>query len=309
MYHSIMTPLDGSTFSEHALPLALSIARRTGAVVRIAHVHTPIIALAYPGEYLALDAALDTQTRESERAYLEGLARRLAASWDVPITVALLDGLPVAGVLHDHARATGIDLVVMTTHGRTGLSRFWLGGVADTLARQATLPILLVRPRDDALDLTHEQVIKHILIPLDGSRFAEQALERAVALGVPMQAEYTLLQAIDPLLAGHTVPPYTVGLDEEQYEQIRTDAQNHLERVAEHLRAQSLQVRTSLVVAQPASAILTYAREHGVDLIAMATHGRGGITRLLLGSVADKVVRGACTPVLLQRPEDATRLG
>lgn len=305
MYRSIMTPLDGSVFSEHALPLALSIARRTGAAVRIAHVHTPIIALTYPGEYLVLDAALDIQTRESERAYLDGLAQRLASSWDVPITVALLDGPSVAEVLHDHARAVGIDLVVMTTHGRTGLSRFWLGSVANTLARQATLPVLLVRPRDDAFDLAQEQVVKHILIPLDGSRFADQVLDRAIALGVPMQAEYTLLRAIDPLLAGHTVPPYTVGLDEKIYEQIRADAQNHLERVAEHLRAESLHVRTSLVIAQPANAILTYAREHGVDLIAMATHGRGGMSRMLLGSVADKVVRGACAPVLLQRPEGA----
>jgi nucleotide-binding universal stress UspA family protein len=306
MYRSIITPLDGSVFSEHALPLALSIARRTGAGVRLAHVHTPAMALTYPAEYAAFDATLDIQMRESERAYLDGLAQRLAASWDVPITVALLDGLPVAGVLHDDARAAGSDLVVMTTHGRTGLSRFWMGSVADALARQATIPTLLVRPREDALDLIHEQDIKHILIPLDGSRFAEQVLERTIPLGVAMQAEYTLLHAIDPLVADHTGPPYTVGLDEALYEQIQTGAQNHLDRVAERLRAQSLRVSTRLVAGQPANAILTYAREHGVDLIAMATHGRGGISRMVLGSVADKVVRGACAPVLLQRLLDAT---
>jgi nucleotide-binding universal stress UspA family protein len=306
MYRSILVPLDGSPFSEHALPLALSIARRAGATLQLAHVHTTIISLYGVDGLPVLDATLDIQMRESERAYLDGMARRLSASWDIPITSALLDGPTVDEAIHSHAQASGIDLVVMTTHGRGGLARAWLGSVADTLVRHVSIPILLVRPHDVVpalLEQAHPPILTHILVPLDGSALAEQILSHALALGTAMRAEYTLLQAIEPVVLGYAPAAYAAGLDDRLMAEARAEAQIYLDQVAAPLRNEALRVRTQVVVGPPAPAILDYARAHSVDLIAMATHGRGGVARMLLGSVADKVVRLAKCAVMLVRPE------
>jgi len=231
-------------------------------------------------------------------------------------TVALLDGrdndqdsldlMPhdrlIANALHDDALATGADLVVMTTHSRGEVARLWLGSVADRLVREVCLPILLVRPQQPAPDLADDQAFRHVLIPLDGSPQAEAVLDYAVALIALMRARCTLLQAIDPLLAGHTIPPYTVGLTKQQAEQLQTDARSYLARMAERLRAQSLDVQTQVVVAEPAEAITSYAREHAVDLIAMATHGRHLLSQMVLGRTAAKVVHDARAHVLLYHP-------
>jgi len=192
--------------------------------------------------------------------------------------------------------------VVMATHGRGALSRFWLGSVTDRLVRRATAPVLLVRPQQGTPDLTHEQMIHHILVPLDGSALAEQALAHAVALGTSMDAEYTLLQAIEPVAGEYGVELYAAEPGEPAFTHLRTAAQTYLEHVAARLRAESLRVRTVVVVGPPARAILEYAHSQ-VDLIAMATHGHSGIANLLVGGVADKVLRGASVPVLVYRPD------
>lgn len=303
MYHKILVPLDGSTFGEHALPIALGIARRCGATLELVHVHVavmPIFVEAMP----ALDDPQDARNRERERAYLDELARRLSASGQVAVTTTLLDD-PIAEAIHEHTVATNADLVVMTTHGRGALSRFWLGSVADALARRTPIPVLLVRPGETEPDLDREPGFKRILIPLDGADLSKQVLPHAVALGMLAQAEYTLLQVVEPVVGAHAAGMYAAGIDEQATEELRAAAGVYLERVAKPLRDESLRVRTAVAVGQPAVAILDYARAHAVDLIAMETHGRSGLSRLLLGSIADKVLRGATAPVLLHRPRSA----
>jgi nucleotide-binding universal stress UspA family protein len=292
MYRSILVPLDGSPFGEHALPFALSLARRAGARLHLAHIHVARAPL--------LAEANDAERRTAERMYLEGLVQRIGQHWDVPITTMLLDG-PVAPTLHEYAMANEADLIVMTTHGRGALSRFWLGSIADTMIRQVSVPLLLIRPQEQPLE--HEPIVKHILIPLDGSALAEQMLTHATAFGQLVQAEYTLLQAIEPVSMGYGTELYGVDVDTQAMEQLRTGAQAYLDSVAGQLRADGLRVQTATVIERAATAILNYAHEHPVDLIAVETHGRSGLARWLVGGVADKVVRGATVPVLLQRPQ------
>jgi nucleotide-binding universal stress UspA family protein len=213
----------------------------------------------------------------------------------------MLDG-SITEAIQDRAVACGADLVVLTTHGRGAFSRFWLGSVADTLVRHAPLPILLVRPQETAPDLSQEPVLSEILIPLDGSALSEQILPRAIALGSLGHATYTLLQVVEPALGGFGTELYGATVDEQALVQARAQAQSYLDQVAMRLRAEGLRVHTVVLLGLPAQAILEYTRTHAVDVVALATHGRSGVRRLLLGSVADKVVRGADIPVLLQRP-------
>jgi nucleotide-binding universal stress UspA family protein len=301
MYRSLLVPLDGSDFGEHALPLALSLARRLGVPLRVVHVHVSPWGVygELGGQY---DETTDRILRERDRAYLDAVVQRLAAAADVPLSSALLDG-PVADAIGWHATAAESGLLVMTTHGRGPLARFWLGSVADALVRQASIPILLVQPKEAPPDLAQEPVLGRVLIPLDGSELAEQILEPALALGAATQAEYTLLRVVQPMKPGGHIQ--LLKQLQDLHRQDWTEAQEYLERSTERLRSRALTVQTRVVSHdQPAAAILGDASAHGADLIALATQGRGGLKRLLLGSVADKVLRGAATPVLVYRPVD-----
>jgi len=300
MYRSLLVPLDRSQFSEHALPLARAIACQTGATLHLVHVHVitvPISVDAIP----IFDEAMDAQDRAREQAYLDNLARRLSNDGAVRVTTAVLDD-PVAGALQTYAAAHDVGLVVMITHGRGAFSRFWLGSVADTLVHCASMPLLLLRPQETPPNLEQMPEIKHILVPLDGSALAEHILPPATALGALTNATFTLLHVIALEAAGYETDWPTARSEADALAALRDDAQTCLDRVAERLGVQSLVVHTAVIGGQPAPAILEYAHDHGIDLIALATHGRSGAARILLGSIADKIVRGATTPVLLYRP-------
>jgi len=310
MYGSLLVPLDGSVFGEHALPLALSIARRAGATLTVLHVYGPVAAVYAEGPP-AFDDSLDLHLKERQQAYLDGVVQRVRDVSSVSVRSELLEG-ETADAIRAAVSSRGVDLVVMTTHGRGPLGRFWLGSVADELVRHLPAPLLLVRPREAAPDLGQEPVLKHVLLPLDGSALAEQMIEPAVALGSLMGAHYTLVRVIKPVLPsayrlqGASLTELAESVlkqIETMHESLHREAQNYLDQVAARLRARSLQVQTRVTVEQqPAVAILHEAASSAIDLIALETHGRRGLSRLVLGSVADKVVRGASVPVLVHRP-------
>jgi nucleotide-binding universal stress UspA family protein len=303
MFQSLLVPLDGSRFAEHALPAALTIARRANAKLRLARVRFDVEAV-YGGGELAPDPKLLDSLARQEREYMEATTKRVSAAADSPVTSALLDA-PIADALNEHARAERIDLIAMATHGRGGVKRFWLGSVADRLLRQTSIPLLLVRPVEGNADLSSEFGPKQMLIPLDASSVAEEILTPAVSLGKLFDAEYALVYVIEPVVVAdlHAGGSALAGFDPKLSEQLQAEAQTYLEGVADRLRAQSLKVRTRVVLNQPAATgILEEARASGAGIIAIATHGRRGLTRFFLGSVADKVVRGCSIPVLVHRP-------
>lgn len=301
MFRTILVPLDGSSFGEHALPVAQMIARRTGALLQLTHVHTTAIPLAADAPP-ALDEALDAALRDRERTYLDQLAAQIGADGTVAVSTALLEE-PVVSAIDSYAAETFTDLIVLTTHGRGALSRLWLGSVADTLLRRTALPVLVVRPHDLELDIDHDRTFHRVLIPLDGSALAEQIIPRATALGTLTGAEYILLQAVDAERAHRVGDSDTAAASGPQ----REAAAHYLEQVAAGMRAAGMHVHTDVVPSPPSAAILAYARDHAADMIAMETHGRGGLTRLLLGSVTEKVLRGAAVPVLVHRPKNGER--
>jgi nucleotide-binding universal stress UspA family protein len=308
MYHKLLVPLDGSTFGEHALPFACSIAQRNGAVLHLAHVHM-INDSIYVAGMPVIDADLHSLAQEHERVYLERVRDDLRSTRELWITCANLDGDgSVAGALARYAEANKIDLVVMTTHGRGGLARAWLGSVADALVRCSHAPILLLRPGDGAPDLTQPPQFKRILVPLDGSELSEQIVESALELGELTQTEYILLRVVEPFIiaVGYPPPIQTSRLDVKLTQEQLAEAQRYVDRVAERLRAAGHRTQArALVAEQVAVAIMDEARRQDADLIAMTTHGRSGLARLILGSVADKVLRGADVPLLLARPRDS----
>jgi nucleotide-binding universal stress UspA family protein len=144
MFQTILVPLDGSPFAERALPYAAAIARRTGACIRVVHKHIPRQPV-HPDSVLADDPKPNPLTWKSEREYLEAITRRLVAAGVSTVASALLEG-PTVEAIAIEVTASKADLVIMTTHGRGLVARFWLGSVADALVRRLTTPILLIRP-------------------------------------------------------------------------------------------------------------------------------------------------------------------
>jgi nucleotide-binding universal stress UspA family protein len=301
-YRSLLVPVDGERFGEHALPLALGIARRAGAEVRVVHVHCPLQS-AYRPETLYYDSGLDAFLRRRQQAYLNDLIRRLRKVSSVPVTPGFLQGREVADSLCEAASA-GTDLVVMATHGRGPLGRLWSGSVADVLMRRLSVPLLLVRGYDAPADLTGDPLVRHVLVPLDGSEVAEQVLEPALALGTLTGGDHTLLRVI-PSVADYSLGYPGAGSHRPVADRQQAEAWSYLRRVADRLGGRTLRVHPRIVHdEQPvAKAILHFAQTHDADLIALATRGRGGLARLFQGSVADRVVRGASVPVLVFRPD------
>lgn len=311
MLRSILVPLDGSTFGEHAIPVAAGLARKSGAVLHLVHVHQP--APPIPAVGFEMVDLFDLHLREDELAYLADLARRVQEQANVPVQTTLLAEGDVAHSLREFVNEKGAELLVLSTHGRGTLGRWWLGAVADELARTMPCPVVLVRPEDEGkADFARRVEWRSILIALDGTATAEQIIEPAIKAGEPFGASFALVRTCSPVIRSSYLPEGTTlaGLTHSHLEQIaalqrkaETECHNYLDGVAKRLAERGLCVSTHVPVTdEPAEGILVVAKQRRADAIAIETHARRGLSRLFMGSIADKVVRGGGVPVLLNRP-------
>jgi nucleotide-binding universal stress UspA family protein len=310
MIRSILVPLNGSSFGEHALPLAMAMARRLDASLNLLHVHS-LLDATY-AELQVFDNTLDQEMRNTEKEYLHKVQKQVQDRLSVPVTIRNVDG-DVETVIREQAESLQASWVVMTTHARGPMGRFWLGSTADEMARTLPMPLVLVHPPEGAPDLTADPAPRHMLLPLDGTPLAEQILEPALTLGLACQSDFTLLRVVTPVYP-MTLPAEpaifgNVATDvmervEKMHADLKHEANNYLEKVANQLRQRhpNIQVYTRVVVEeQPGVAILDAAKPP-IDMIAIESHGRGGLSRMLLGSVADKVIRGSKLPILIHKP-------
>jgi nucleotide-binding universal stress UspA family protein len=240
-------------------------------------------------------------------SYLQSVASRIESSVRVSLTTCS-EELDAASAILKEANRVGTDLIVMTTHGRGVFDRAWLGSVADAVVRQSSVPVLLLRasPHDA---LRGEEPFRHILLPLDGSTLAERMLKPAVRLARANSARLTLLEIVHPwVIAVRPMAhaPYAANLREVALEKRSGEAEDYVSSLAMSVDPQLKDVAADVVVAEGSDAaeIIKYAAAHAVDLIALATHGRSGLKRLVVGSVADKLIRGAGVPVLVLRPTE-----
>jgi nucleotide-binding universal stress UspA family protein len=302
MFRRILFPVDGSTFAEHALPYVADIARRESASVYVSLVHTTHTATALEPDMADRLRDWDRSQRERDAEYLKELGSRLQRETGGEVEPRLLDG-EVVPMLEREVRALDIDLVVMTSHGRGGMERAWLGSVADALVRHLDVPVLLVRPSDDEpLGRDEAGGYGHVVIALDGSERADRAIEPALALA-GSGVRITLLRVVSPPPSvGSPYLPHAIQYSHDEVEKRTREAQVYLTERAASLRQDhpALDVEVAVVTdMHTARAILAFAEDGGAGLIAITTHGRSPASRLLMGSVTDKVVRAATVPVLV----------
>ena len=306
MYQNILVPLDGSEFAERAIPLALSIAERTDGNVQLVSAVPTLPPLVPSAESEGPVKGWFEEERLRASEYLEELQERLKGTTQVQVHVRVVSGDPVQA-LEERVRKTDADAIVMTTHGKGLVERVWLGSVADGLVRRAPCPILLQRLEDEDgdADLAARHEIKRILTPLDGSGASEDVVPDAVALARAFDARIALVRVVaDGLPIGSTYIPHAAEEERERAEAVR-EAREALERTAASIRDQGVVVEVAIVQDDdPGAGILRHRGDIGADLVAMTTRGRGGVTRLVLGSVADRVIRSGVVPVLVHRRGD-----
>lgn len=297
MFTKLLVPLDGSELAERALDSAFTLAQQSEGSLVLLRVAVPQLspATATPiyGDYgltLPMQSAAEAET-EAE-TYLKQL-RADRAPRGLAVWLEIAQG-QVAESIVDRSTALGVDLIVMSSHGYSGLTRWMLGSVAEKVLRAAPAPVLILRS---------PQPIRRILIPLDGSLLSEQVLSPALAMAASLGAEVTLLRAVHTITSEDIARLDAVehGLGQRVVEDLHLEAERYLTGLTEKF-APDLKLKTVVVDEPAATGILDYAEAREMDLIAMSTHGLTGLQRWIYGSVTEKVLHGAHYSMLVVRP-------
>lgn len=295
MYRRILIPLDGSPLAEQALPLAKTIAEhfQSSAILfrAVEPVHEP---LREEGSIVSVADQVELM-RGLALEYLETAARDFVPI-HVPAERVVRVGYPASTIL-ELAETAKVDLIAMATHGRTGLQRWVFGSVADKVLSGAKLPLLLVRAKPEPPSETR---ITRILVPLDGSALAEGALPFAQELARAFDAEILLLRIWAPsayIIEGYPAARSTLELDQAASASI----DEYLGQKTLELKSQGLHVKWETEIGPTADGILQTVEAQAASIIVMSTHGRSGLGRWVMGSVAERVLSASPVPVLLVR--------
>jgi nucleotide-binding universal stress UspA family protein len=321
MYTRILVPLDGSTRAERAIPVAARIARTSGGAVILVHAVNAAIGFltSLVGEAAVVQSVLDADQAAAE-AYLAGIkqAPELAG---ITTETRVLFG-PASSAILAVVESSQADLIVLCSHGYTGMTRWALGSVAEKVARHAQIPVLVLREAGPVPAGPHPDATRPlcVLVALDGSVLAKAALEPAAsliaALAAPAQGALHLVRVVKPVI------PIREGKDPEEHEHFLHKAKKYLGTTAEHLRkglvAPALAhlkppITWSVVIDTDVAEGIVRVAENGedaegagvfgrCDVIAMATHGRGGVQRWAMGSITERVLHATKLPLLIVRP-------
>jgi nucleotide-binding universal stress UspA family protein len=314
MYHRMLVPLDGSELSEVVFPYAKELAGRLGLEVVLLHVHGPGESETVPLHRAYIEHKADVIRRQSQEVQTRvGVDEtgRVVKVWG-----ELAAGYPADEILR-YAEENDVDLILMATHGRSGIRRWVMGSVADKVLQASRVPVWLVRAGVPEGIVYDKWPKRTILVPLDGSGLAEEVLPHVEALAKQRGTELVevvLLGVYEPVAALGYYPPsarfetpggsvHVMPKDYARGESARQRiiTEQYLNKVARRLNDTGLKVRCQALAGAPAEAIVDYAHKNPFNLIVMSTHARSGLSRWAYGSVASRVLRGVLSPIFLVR--------
>jgi nucleotide-binding universal stress UspA family protein len=295
----VLVPLDGSSFAEQALAYALAIAGPETELVLL-----EVIPPAEPVRGLFGNVVITAE--EIKEAYDEGIERSLSETHQVRlgdrpnVRLETTTGDAAEEILRVAARE-GVDLIVIASHGRGAIGRWVIGSVADRVARTSLVPVMVIRPREESDNEGPAPMIRRLIVPLDGSDLASQALPFVELLATSLRVPVLLVNVTDVVHDLSRAMVHGLAFRQEVYDEIldnaRADARELLEDAANRLRQAGLEAIGLVLDGQAAGAIAGVAEP--TDVIVMTSHGRTGLRRWLTGSVAEKLVREGPVPVIL----------
>jgi nucleotide-binding universal stress UspA family protein len=294
MFAKILVPLDGSETAEAILPFVQEIATHTGGGIVLMTAVQPVA---------VWDTTVTVTVLENEESsavdYLKGVMAKVPGKQ----TCRVVRGEAAEAIL-EAADEESADLIAIGTHGPSGLARWLFGSTAGKVLERAKVPVLFLRPKTGEDKGAPGAVVKKILVPLDGSDLATSILGPVEEFAKTMGASLVLVHAVTPITAlpgFETQAPAAVTILGE----LQKNAQEYLAKLVGEVKARGVEATGLVSLDEPVHAILEAADETKADLIAVATHGRGGLGRAVLGSVADGVVRrSADVPCLVLRAEE-----
>jgi nucleotide-binding universal stress UspA family protein len=331
MFQRILVPLDGSKGSERAIPVAARIARTTGASIVFIRVVPPPDRFGAFGVGMHGTVAVQPEIEATEKNladatnYLEALTTTYAGDLvDLNTEIDVATGT-ASPTIYSSARDEYVDLIVMCSHGETGLKRWVLGSVAQQAVRRSPVPVLVLNEHGMVLSAPEASHPLRALVALDGSALAETALEPAAqliaALAGSAEGEVHLLSVVD-LPSAYGKMKSQAYISDSMQEEARQEAEQYVKAVTDRLRegpfaAFKLKVTSSIVVSTDVAGTIIKQAEQAesaegsarFDVIAMATHGRGGLRRMVLGSVTEHILGATRLPLLIVRPREVETAG
>lgn len=295
----ILVPLDGSTLADAAVPHAVDLARCSGGALRLVRVHVPIALVAVQAPPRVIPAPrVEAEIMLTKRMWLEARATEIRAASGLTVTTDFRVGQPGEAIV-DAAAECDAATIVCTTHGTGGWAPQWFGSVTDHVIRHTRKPVLAMSPM--AAERTTQPA--NVLVLLDGSELAECILPEVTTFAKAFGAHVELFRVVAPPWVGGSEMMVVPEVDPFGIDAIAEEAKRELDVLAEALRAKGLSTKATVEVRNAVTrGILEHIESTDPDVVALATHGRG-IARLLLGSVADKVLRAGARPMLCVRPQ------
>ena len=310
MYTRILTPLDGSDVSEQVLPYARAFASGLSLPMTL----LTAIESWQPSIGGSLNPELHSNETEEHRArhaqqYLDFVATRMRGA-GVSADTVVPRGEPSDAIVQYASQGSGT-LVAMASHGRSGLARLWMGSVADRVLHMVEGPLLVVRSQASPTT-AQERVPERLIVPVDGSEAAEGVLPHVAYLASTMSIPVDLVQITiseaeyyQAMSMGLRVLPPQLPSFESFSGRIEEDARSYIDSVRNRLKQLGVgEVDARIMQGSPADCIVEMATSTANSLVAMTTHGRSGVGRMILGNVAERVVRQSGGPVLLIRAPD-----
>ena len=308
MYKRILVPLDTSKLAEIALPYAKELAVKLGSEVILIHVRT----------------LADTPDNLDHRVYISKMAatveQDMKKSPDLPrgeevkVKSAVIGSPSLlthpAEEILNYAEKENVSLIVMATHGRTGIRRWALGDTTNKVTRVSKTPILLIRASSGVPESVH---LDNVLVPLDGSKQSEAVLAYIENLASKLKTSISLLNIVEPLY--HIYPSYDgmgyyggsgivrIPYTDEELKPLKEVAEKYVKSVSDKLTDLGIKASYEVKVGSPDEEIIKTEEEIRPNIVAMSTHGHSGFGRWNHGSIADKVLHHGNTPLLLVRPK------
>lgn len=287
MFEKMVLLLDTSELSENVIPYAVHLADKMWSELDVVSVTD--------GE---------GYSERLVKAYLDRITGEIKEPGIRKKRSVILHGKAADQIL-DYVDKNRIDIVAMASHGYSGIKRWFIGSTADKIVRGAKIPVLLVHCKEKPVPLQKSAAFTHIMLPLDGSRAAEAAIPYAEAIIERFKVKkVSLLRVVSPLANRYAGPPesYVVDYTNKVMQALEEDATNYLKQTARLFEEKGITVSTAMVIGSPTAEILKNIEYRGIDLVIMSTHGRTGLGRWILGSIADKILHSAEIPLLLIRP-------
>ncbi len=300
MFEKILVPLDGSPLAQGILPYVMLLARGFQSRVILFHAAEALLDQESPEQEPYADEAME-RIRPLAENYLEGVAAELRRE-GLDVDTQVVKGKATREVMR-FAEQEDVDLIAMSIHSRSGLTRWVVGSVVDRLLRASHRSLLLVRPPDEIAGGEATARLSKIVVPLDGSPPAEWALPFAEELGKVLNLEVTLIQVIgiETTVQFSPMAPVTWAVPADVLQRLDVVASGYLKGLARELERKGLSVQWEVLRGPPGPRIIEFARQTPDCLVAMTSHGRSGFRRWILGSVANEVVRHTGEPVLIIR--------